>query len=148
MKIIHPTIFIVLISSIIGCAKNTNFSSSKEKFNSDWYFTKVENEDVSDHTFINEEAFTAWQKISLPHTPQIEPKIVNNQWQVSVGTKKEFLLPHSKKGKKLFLHFEGAMNIGRSLGKQQKTYHTSWGYLPFVVDFLTLLIFIKKTLLL
>lgn len=135
MKIIHPTIFIILISSIIGCTKSTKFSSSKEKFNSDWYFTKVENEAVSDHTFINEEAFTAWQKISLPHTPHIEPKIVNNQWQGISWYKKEFLLPHSKKGKKIFLHFEGAMNIAEVWVNNKKLITHHGGYLPFVVDF-------------
>ncbi|PQJ79109.1 DNA primase [Polaribacter porphyrae] len=118
-----------------GCAKKEVFNTSKEKFNSDWYFIKAENKTISDENFINEESFKSWEKVNLPHTTNIEPKIVNSQWQGISWYKKEFSLPISNKEKKLFLHFEGAMNIAEVWVNGKKLIKHQGGYLPFVIDF-------------
>ncbi|WP_105015712.1 glycoside hydrolase family 2 TIM barrel-domain containing protein [Polaribacter porphyrae] len=135
MRIINYIFFIAIFLFVNGCAKKEVFNTSKEKFNSDWYFIKAENKTISDENFINEESFKSWEKVNLPHTTNIEPKIVNSQWQGISWYKKEFSLPISNKEKKLFLHFEGAMNIAEVWVNGKKLIKHQGGYLPFVIDF-------------
>ena len=135
MRLISFILFLVFILSIYGCSKNEDFTASKVKFNSDWHFTKAENETISDDAFITDNNFESWEKVSLPHTAKIEPKIVNNQWQGISWYKKTFILPISSKEKKLFLHFEGAMNIAEVWINGKKLIKHQGGYLPFAVDF-------------
>jgi beta-galactosidase len=125
----------MLFLSLNGCSKDDNFVSSKVKFNSDWHFIKVTDETISDEEFITDTNFTSWKKVNLPHTSNIEPKIVNNQWQGISWYKKEFYLSKNQHGKKLFLHFEGAMNIAEVWVNGTKLIKHQGGYLPFVVDF-------------
>lgn len=71
--------------------------------------------------------------VSLPHTPKIEPLVMNGQFTGEVVYRKRFdyQLP---KGRRLLLHFEGAMHTasvalnGKIIGS-----HVG-GYLPFEVD--------------
>ena len=144
MKFISYTLFLIFIFSINGCSKNKDFTSSKVKFNSDWHFLKVENDTITDEKFISDNNFNSWEKVSLPHTANIEPKIVNNQWQGISWYKKEFLLPVSAKRKKLFFHFEGAMNIAEVWVNNKKLIKHQGGYLPFVIDFSEVANFDKK----
>jgi beta-galactosidase len=125
----------MLFLSLNGCSKEDNFVSSKMKFNSDWHFIKVADETISNEEFITDINFTSWEKVNLPHTSNIEPKIVNNQWQGISWYKKEFLLSKNQQEKKLFLHFEGAMNIAEVWVNGTKLIKHQGGYLPFVVDF-------------
>mgnify|MGYP003637872583 CR=1 FL=1 len=144
MKFISSTLFLIFIFSLNGCSKNEDFTSSKVKFNSGWHFLKVENETITDEKFISDNNFDSWEKISLPHTANIEPKIVNNQWQGVSWYKKEFSLPIAAKGKKHFLHFEGAMNIAEVWVNNKKLIKHQGGYLPFVIDFSDVANFDKK----
>lgn len=77
----------------------------------------------------------AWETVRLPHTPVIEPLIVNNQWQGTCWYRKEFMLPPEAAGKNLFLRFEGAMNVAEVWVNGVKKITHLGGYLPFVVDF-------------
>ena len=125
----------MLFLSLYGCSKEDNFVSSKVKFNSDWHFIKVTDETISNEEFITDINFTSWEKVNLPHTSNIEPKIVNNQWQGISWYKKEFYLSKNQHSKKFFLHFEGAMNIAEVWVNGTKLIKHQGGYLPFVVDF-------------
>jgi beta-galactosidase len=117
-----------------GCNKETVFTTSKLKFNSDWHFIKAENEAIADAVFIAESTFNNWQKVTLPHTANIEPKIANNQWQGVSWYAKNFTLAKEMKGKKLFLKFEAAMNIAEVWVNAKKLIKHQGGYLPFVID--------------
>lgn len=134
MKIINYTIFLILFLSINGCSKEEIFTSKKVKFNADWHFKKVANETISDNTFLAENDFKNWEKVSLPHTANVEPKIVNNQWQGISWYSKKFTLADEMKEKKLFLKFEGAMNIAEIWVNNKKLIKHQGGYLPFVID--------------
>ena len=76
----------------------------------------------------------AWQKVTLPHTPRVEPLVVNDQWRGDAWYRKTFSLDESHSGRKVFVRFEGAMQKadvwlnGEHLGT-----HTG-GYLPFAFD--------------
>ena len=129
MKVRDIIIYCIFVFSFFNCSKKQVGLSTKVIFNSDWYF-KID--DTISNSFTLDET---WDKITLPHTPKIEPKIVNNQWQGICWYQKEFTLSEAQKNQKLFFHFEGAMNIAEVWvnGKKLITHHG--GYLPFTIDF-------------
>ena len=113
---------LLLLSSIlcISCGKELATSSrSKINFGSNWTFTK-------DSTALN------WEKITLPHTAQIEPLVVNNQWQGDCWYQKTFDSP--KTNGKVFLYFEGVMHETWIWINGTFVSHHQGGYLPFTVD--------------
>lgn len=101
-----------------------------ELFNSDWQFTK------SDEVLSLEKArqLDAWQKVQLPHTPNIEPKIVNDQWQGDAWYRKIITYRPEWKGKKVILDFEGAMNESQVWLNGELVAQHRGGYLPFSVN--------------
>lgn len=124
IKLIAILIAVLIISG--GCEKII----SPIAFNNNWQFM-ISDEDLSnkDLTKLN------WQNISLPHTPKIEPKIMDGQWQGICWYYKKFSLPKKSNGKKFFLRFEGAMNICEVWVNGEKLAFKQGGYLPVVVDF-------------
>lgn len=114
-------IFIFLTSFLfISCGKELNPNiRTKINFGSDWTFTK-------DSTSLN------WEKISLPHTAQIEPLVVNNQWQGDCWYQKTFDSP--KTDTNVFLYFEGVMHEAWIWINGRLVTHHKGGYLPFTVD--------------
>ncbi|WP_435414555.1 glycoside hydrolase family 2 TIM barrel-domain containing protein [Polaribacter aestuariivivens] len=128
---------IVVIFSIImfSCSKPSEIVIEKTKFNKNWIFKIVE-ENATDSEFFQKNVTTkSWEVVQLPHTPKIEPKIVNNQWQGISWYRKQFKLSDKMKGKKLFFKFEGAMNIAEVWVNEKKLIKHHGGYLPFVIDF-------------
>ena len=115
------------------CGSNSDFKGKQIKFNNNWYFIKQDS--VSQEVnHLEDFDKSNWKSVQLPHTPKVEPRIVNNQWQGISWYKKVFALNNSHTNKKLFIKFEGAMNIAEVWinGKKKITHHG--GYLPFVVD--------------
>ncbi|MCX6235622.1 MAG: DUF4982 domain-containing protein [Bacteroidetes bacterium] len=127
-------ILILLIGfAFTGCQeKLKNTSWSTQKFNGNWEFilsadsTSIFSTDIDD---------LQWQSVKLPHSPVIEPLVVNNQWQGICWYRKDFVLPDYTKGKLLFLKFEGAMNVADVWINGIKKITHLGGYLPFAVDF-------------
>jgi len=117
---------------LAGCTERLK-DRSKEAvlFNDGWEFVIA---DDSAGIFKSPEVF-AWQQVSLPHTPVIEPLVVNNQWQGICWYRKTFHLPKNSSGKVLFLKFEGAMNVADVWVNGEKMIHHLGGYLPFTIDF-------------
>ncbi len=91
----------------------------ESSLNADWLF-KMEGE------------IGNWDSINLPHTPRIEPLVVNDQWQGEMWYQKTLLI--NDDSKRYFLEFEGVMTECEvwlneiSLGTHQG------GYLPFIFD--------------
>ena len=92
----------------------------KINFGSDWTFTK-------DSTSLH------WEKITIPHTAQIEPLVVNNQWQGDCWYQKQFEVERAE-GEKVFLYFEGVMHEAWVWINGKFVTHHQGGYLPFTVD--------------
>ncbi|MGZ0017623.1 polysaccharide deacetylase family protein [Yeosuana sp. AK3] len=110
------------------------YEKSLNHFN-DWNF-KILNDSQIDSTYFHREVnINTWKKVQLPHTPKLEPKIVNNQWQGICWYRKSFILNNNLKGKVLTLKFEGAMNIAEVWINGEKLIEHHGGYLPFVIDF-------------
>ncbi len=77
---------------------------------------------------------TEWENVSIPHTPKIEPLVVNAQFQGDAWYKKTITTEPAWKGKHIRLKFESAMNVAEVwLNGKKLTTHVG-GYLPFSVD--------------
>lgn len=75
-----------------------------------------------------------WSKTNLPHTTQIEPLIVNNQWQGITWYKKTFNISSNEKLRKHFIYFEGVMQEATVWCNGQLITHHLGGFLPFTAD--------------
>lgn len=104
---------------LVSCGKETAINRTKVNFGSEWTFTK-------DSTSLN------WEKVTLPHSAQIEPLVVNNQWQGDCWYQKKF--DHPKTDNKVFLYFEGVMHEAWVWVNGELMTHHQGGYLPFTVD--------------
>ncbi|EKU89618.1 hypothetical protein HMPREF9447_03056 [Bacteroides oleiciplenus YIT 12058] len=98
-----------------------NAEAKKTLFNKGWTFYREGDEPDT-------------MSIQLPHTPKIEPLVVNDQWMGVCVYSKNFFVPHSAKGKNLFLKFEAAMNEVSVWLNGEKVMEHLGGYLPFVVE--------------
>lgn len=126
MRIILLEITIILAFGLFGCKKPI----APINFNNDWQFAKT---DVAlDQTGTDN---VKWEAVSLPHTANIEPKIMDGQWQGICWYHKTFDLPEKSGGREFFLRFEGAMNVCDVWVNGQKLISKQGGYLPVVVNF-------------
>ena len=134
MKVFQLVFFLSIFLAIKGCSRPEKFKNHKQNFNADWFF-KISKDSIDNNSSFLNNNFSNWEKVSLPHTPKIEPKIVNNQWQGISWYKKEFTIDQKMKNKKIFFKFEGAMNIAEVWINNKKMIKHQGGYLPFVIDF-------------
>lgn len=96
---------------ILSCSTNKNKYVEKQNFNQDWNFKLLNDSEIDSAYFQKNTNVNNWEKVQLPHTPRLEPEIVNHQWQGISWYRKNFNLTDQLKGKRLFVKFEGAMNI-------------------------------------
>ncbi|MFQ3297721.1 MAG: beta-galactosidase, partial [Polaribacter sp.] len=132
LKIIN---FFLICILFLSCSENETTLFPKKNFNNNWSFQVLEGQKKDSLFFKSIKENANWQSVQLPHTPKIEPKIVNNQWQGISVYKKNFHIPNNLKNKKLFFKFEGAMNIAEVWVNDTKLIKHHGGYLPFVIDF-------------
>jgi beta-galactosidase len=140
---ICKVLFFILLTTT-SCIQKKTPPIEKLNFNENWVFTINEKYGKDDSAFLEATNFTDWDSISIPHTPKIEPKIVNNQWQGISWYHKTFSLSSEMKDKKLLIKFEAAMNIAEVWVNNKKLIKHQGGYLPFVIDFTDVAVFGKK----
>lgn len=103
-------------------------------FNKEWKFI-IDTVGVLEPSLLSESfKDTDWDQVNLPHTPRIEPLIVNDQWQGDCWYKKSIEFKSDWRDKQLFLRFEGAMNVAEVWINETKKISHLGGYLPFVID--------------
>lgn len=118
---------------------------STQNFNADWKFTKLKDTTINDAGFQSRMFNDAgWSKVSLPHTANIEPLVVNNQWQGICWYRKSFMVEPGLQSKKLFVQFDGAMNKVVVWINGKKAAEDEGGYLPLVIDITNLVDFGKE----
>lgn len=116
---------------LAACSVNDNsVLSNSTRINQDWAFLIDSTGAASPDELGNE---LQWEDISIPHTPRIEPLVVNDQWQGICWYKKELEYNPDWKNKELFLRFEGAMNVAEVWVNGTKKIKHFGGYLPFVI---------------
>ncbi|TNE63984.1 MAG: glycoside hydrolase family 2 protein [Alphaproteobacteria bacterium] len=113
--------------SLLGCgpeAAHQMAGRTVVPLNSDWSFQRTDGKG----------GLTDWQSVRLPHSPRIEPLVVNDQWQGDAWYRRSLVLEPAWKGSRLVIRFEGAMNAAiLSVNGQEVARHLG-GYLPFVAD--------------
>lgn len=97
-------------------------------FNSGWQFTRSAGDAATP------EEGSLWQVVDLPHTPVVEPRIVNDQWQGIAFYRKEFNAPEDWQGQVVLLRFEAAMRVAQVRVNGEALVEHWGGYLPFTVD--------------
>ncbi len=97
----------------------------------DWDFWRA---DAGQKAGIADVPPTGWQPVTLPHTANIEPRIVNDQWQGDAFYRHVFRPEPDWAGKSVWLRFEGAMNVAEVFVNGARVERHLGGYLPFTVD--------------
>ncbi|MFN3756217.1 MAG: glycoside hydrolase family 2 TIM barrel-domain containing protein [Flavobacterium sp.] len=95
-------------------------SRIKSLLNENWEFTK-------------DSTSPTWEKATLPHTPHIEPLIVNNQWQGDAWYRKNIELNEVKK-RQTSIYFEGVMHECWIWLNGKMIKHHQGGYTPFYIS--------------
>ena len=114
------------------CAIFNLQAREKELFNDNWTFSIIEDESADFSK--SDAAVSGWEAVQIPHTPKLEPMVVNDQWQGVCWYRKSFDVSEKDKGQKLYLRFEGAMNVAEVWVNGEKMIKHVGGYLPFVID--------------
>lgn len=105
---------------------------SSGNFNEGWQFHRFD--EPAAHADIAALPPSAWEQATLPHTPRLEPRIVNDQWQGVAVYRKRFKASDVWRGKRVWLRLEAAMNGAEvRLNGTRRATHLG-GYLPVVVD--------------
>ena len=128
--------FIILITCLVTQSCKKDNVNVKINFNSDWKFhMSGDVPSTNDSKYIDLEFDDSqWEDVSLPHTSNIEPLVVNNQWQGICWYRKTFKLPKLSSDNKVIIELEAAMNHSIVyINGEQVTMHQG-GYLPVVVD--------------
>lgn len=127
---------VVLFGGLFSCGHKSKeeYAKGRNSFNKDWEFVKDVNVPV-DELMNHNDQDVSWEKVSLPHTANIEPLVIKgNQWQGTCVYRKYFSLPKNLSDKHLGLCFEGAMQVAEVFLNGKLLYANLGGYLPFYVD--------------
>lgn len=126
--------FLLMIAFSLTSCEETKYDA-KVNFNQDWKFTKLAETETSDDAYSKPNFDdTSWESVSLPHTTNIEPQTVNNQWQGIAWYRKSFDVPVNPSKKKVFLDLEAAMNFSKIWINGMLVSEHHGGYLPVKVD--------------
>lgn len=131
------TIFLLLFGLITGCNSRATvvFPINKGNFNDGWEFVKDPKTDISPELFQkNDKQPSDWQKVSLPHTANIEAvDSPDKQWQGIARYRKFFTVPKQFDEKSVSLQFEAAMQVAKIYLNGELIQTHLGGYLPFQV---------------
>lgn len=146
-EIFFSCLFVFFVGTTYAQTKQMSVApfSRNINFNDDWKFKRCESSENAMEDFKEIDYDDAdWEKVTLPHTPRIEPLVVNAQWQGICWYRKDFSLATDHHGKKILIEFEGAMQIAEVWvnGKHKITHYS--GYLPFTVDITGEVVFDKQ----
>jgi beta-galactosidase len=111
-NLLFSCVFIHLCSISFGQLQRT-------LFNDNWEFQLKSSDPVS--------------IVSLPHSPKLEPLVMNGQFTGEVIYRKRFDYPLDN-GKRLLIEFEGAMHTAKIVLNGKNIGQHVGGYLPFQID--------------
>lgn len=121
--------FLIIFQLSLFAAQLHAASAKDVSLNQGWSFKRISGNEV-DKTAI---------KVNLPHTPKVEPLIVNDQWQGTSEYIKVIQFDPEWQDKALYIRFEAAMNHAEVWLNGTKLGEHLGGYLPFTFDVTNLL---------
>ena len=103
--------------------------------NKGWTFTRLAEDQFEDYS-LNSANFddSGWDKVSLPHTANIEPLVTIKQWQGISWYRKTLPIAAELAGQRVVLNFDGAMNHSQVWINGTKVADHLGGFLPVVID--------------
>ena len=124
--------FLAILIVFISCeAKNDSKQRTELLLIDGWLFAKdLPNNDYS----LSNLSDSLFSEVMLPHTAQLEPLVVNNQWQGVCWYRKWLAFTEQQSNQKHFLYFEGAMQEAYIYFNGKLIKEHAGGYLPFIVD--------------
>lgn len=108
--------------------------------NQDWFFRRLDGTEAGEVPSWNGDGAPAdgqsWELVNLPHSVRLEPLNASGgrNFQGVCWYCRKLDLPGEWKGKTIYLHFEGAMQVAEAWLNDQKLAKNYCGYLPFVID--------------
>ena len=116
--------------------KNKKSKSPKigESPNQGWKFKKLKDGENDKNYHLSNIDESNWENVSLPHSANIEPLVVNNQWQGLAWYRQSVFVPNKLEDKKVFLEWEGAMHVAEVFINGKFVEKHIGGYLPIVID--------------
>jgi beta-galactosidase len=127
-------LFIAGFLVLLGCSRQDQKPVAPVSFNQGWAFRLLEEGAPEVDYPLQGEMDREWERVDLPHTPRIEPLVVNDQWQGTCWYRKHFNLPASFRDQRIYLKFEGAMNVADVWLNGTHLIRHQGGYLPFVAE--------------
>jgi beta-galactosidase len=105
-------------------------------FNKNWEFVKdIDTTNAVKMLSKTAPGNVAWQKITLPHTANIEPvQKVKEQWQGTCYYRKFFIMPVADKGKHVAIQIDAAMHDADVYLNGTHIFKHVGGYLPLYID--------------
>jgi beta-galactosidase len=125
----HFNYLYLIIFLVTSGFASRSFATQKINYNDGWEFYKSKH-DLRRSQMDDEN----WEKVVLPHTPRLEPKVVNNQWQGISWYEKQINFLPEWQDKKVFIEFEAAMRTADVWINGRHIFHHIGGYLPFTID--------------
>ncbi|MDP3644218.1 MAG: glycoside hydrolase family 2 TIM barrel-domain containing protein [Bacteroidota bacterium] len=135
---LRKTLFFIVLTIILSsCSISAPilFSTESGNFNSGWEFIKDPLDSISSELFLKDEKQSStWQKVTLPHTANIEAvDSPEKQWQGIARYRKFFTVPEQFDGKSVSIHFGAAMQIAKVYQNGELVQTHLGGYLPFQI---------------
>lgn len=108
---------------------------NKVSLNEGWKYLRLDDDNTSEAKFHLPQLDDAtWEAVRLPHTANVEPLLVNDQWQGICWYRQSLNVPAEYAGKRLYIELEAAMNYSQVwINGTQVTDHHG-GYLPVMID--------------
>jgi beta-galactosidase len=142
----QPTLFIMrklstflialsLSASAVHAQKNIASRSSVARFSGDWQFQKNPDTAIRSSLFETGSSESGWERISLPHTANIEPVVkTQQQWQGNSFYRKFFNLTEADARKHVTIRIDAAMSDADIFLNGKFLQNHKGGYLPFEID--------------
>ena len=112
-----------------------------QSLNQDWFFRRLDSSMASDGLPSWDGAAEPvggkqWERVNLPHAVRLDPLNASGgrNFQGICWYCRKLELPAEWKGKTIYLHFEGAMQVAEVWLNKRKLATNHCGYLPFVID--------------
>jgi len=105
-----------------------------QQFNGQWRFRRLDEPTEDDALRSSPFDDSDWEPVVLPHTPRLEPLVVNDLWQGVCWYRKRFAAEDAWEGNCVYVEFGAAMQVADVWVNGVHRCRHAGGYQGFVVD--------------